>query len=431
MVKRRCPAWLVAAPASGQGKTTVTAGLARLYRRRGLRVRVFKTGPDFLDPMILERASGAPVYQLDLWMVGESGCRALLHQAACEADVLLIEGVMGLYDGDPSTADLARALGIAMVAVIDAHAMAQTFGAIAYGLAQYGGRSLGLAGVIANRVSGSGHAAMLRESLPAEIPLIAWLGSDAVASLPERHLGLVQANEIEHLDATLDHLADRLDRCGVPDPVAAEFDTVPPSATSARRLDGVRIAVARDAAFAFIYTANLELLQALGASLRFFSPLADTALPEADALFLPGGYPELHAARLEENVPMRSAIRTFHAQAKPILAECGGMMFLADTLVDAAGMRHGMCGLLPGTVHMQPKLAALGLQEAALPEGALRGHTFHYSSFETSLAPITRAAPRRHGKPGENIYRLGRLTASYVHLYFPSNQDAAARLFLP
>lgn len=165
--------------------------------------------------------------------------------------------------------------------------------------------------------------------------------------------------------------------------------------------------------------------------MRFFSPLADAALPEADALFLPGGYPELHAARLEENVPMHSAIRTFHAQAKPILAECGGMMFLADTLVDAAGVRHRMCGLLPGTVHMQAKLAALGLQEAALPEGALRGHTFHYSSFETPLAPIARASPRRHGRPGENIYRLGRLTASYVHLYFPSNPDAAARLFLP
>lgn len=429
MVKRRCPAWLIAAPASGQGKTTVTAGLARLYRRRGLRVRVFKTGPDFLDPMILERASGAPVHQLDLWMVGETGCRALLYQAACVTDVLLIEGVMGLYDGAPSSADLARALGIAVVAVIDAHAMAQTFGAVAHGLAHY--RDLGLAGVIANRVSGAGHAAMLRESLPAEIPLIAWLDTDAAASLPERHLGLVQANEIEHLDATLERLADRLDRCGVPDPVAAEFDAVPPPATSARRLDGMRIAVARDAAFAFIYTANLEMLEALGASLRFFSPLADAALPEADALFLPGGYPELHAARLEENAPMRSAIRTFHAQAKPILAECGGMMFLADTLVDTAGVRHRMCGLLPGTVRMQPKLAALGLQEAALPEGALRGHTFHYSSFETPLAPIARAAPRRHGSAGENIYRLGRLTASYVHLYFPSNPDAVARLFLP
>jgi cobyrinic acid a,c-diamide synthase len=193
----------------------------------------------------------------------------------------------------------------------------------------------------------------------------------------------------------------------------------------------VRIAVARDAAFSFLYQANLELLTRLGATLQFFSPLEDNALPAADALYLPGGYPELHAARLEENAPMRSAIGTFHAQAKPILAECGGMMLLADTLVDAAGVSHRMCGLLPGTVHMQPKLAALGLQEATLPEGALRGHTFHYSSFETALAPIARSAPRRHGSRGENIYRLGRLTASYVHLYFPSNPDAAASLFLP
>jgi cobyrinic acid a,c-diamide synthase len=430
MVTRYCAAWLIAAPASGQGKTTVTAGLARAYRRRGLRVRVFKTGPDFLDPMILERASGAPVHQLDLWMVGEDNCRALLHQAAGEADVLLVEGVMGLYDGNPSSADLARRFGIPVAAVIDARAMAQTFGALAHGLAHYG--DIPFAGVIANRVASEGHVAMLRESLATDIPLLASLGTDAAAALPERHLGLVQARELGDIEVRLERLADALQ--GVPVPAAVAFEPNPDvnaSVSASRRLDGVRIAVARDAAFSFLYPANLELLEALGASLRFFSPLADAALPEADALYLPGGYPELHAARLADNAAMRAAIAAFHVRGQPLFAECGGMMFLCEGLVDGSGARHRMCALLPGEVHMQPKLAALGLQEVTLPEGTLRGHTFHYSALQTAMAPIARGVARRHGSPGEAVYRLGRLTASYVHFYFPSNPDAATSLFLP
>lgn len=416
----------------------MTAGLARLYRRRGLQVRVFKAGPDFLDPMILERASAAPVHQLDLWMVGEGECRALLHQAAGEADVLLVEGVMGLYDGNPSSADLARAFDIPVVAVINACAMAQTFGAIAHGLAHYG--EIPFAGVIANRVASEGHGAMLCESLAPDIPLLAWLGTDADAdaALPERHLGLVQARELDDIDGRLERLADSLERCGVPVPAAVAFEaargasvSASASASASRRLDRVCIAVARDAAFSFLYPANLDLLTSLGATLHFFSPLEDTVLPEADALYIPGGYPELHAARLAANAPMRTAIAAFHARGGPLLAECGGMMFLCEGLVDGGGTRHAMCALLPGEVRMQPKLAAIGLQEVTLPEGTLRGHTFHYSAFQTTMSPIAHGVARRHGSTGEAVYRRGRLTASYVHLYFPSNPDAAASLFLP
>ncbi|MBQ1764642.1 MAG: cobyrinate a,c-diamide synthase, partial [Aquincola sp.] len=209
----RCPAMLIAAPASGQGKTSVTAALARLHRRAGRRVRVFKTGPDFLDPMVLAQASGQPVQQLDLWMGGEGHCRALLHEAASQADLILVEGVMGLHDGEPSTADLALRFGLPVLAVIDGSAMAQTFGALALGLAQYR-PGLAWAGVLANRVAGEGHARMLRDSLP---PHLAWWGAlprDEGLSLPERHLGLVPAAELADLAQRIERAADALARHG-------------------------------------------------------------------------------------------------------------------------------------------------------------------------------------------------------------------------
>ncbi|HYM48429.1 MAG TPA: cobyrinate a,c-diamide synthase, partial [Burkholderiaceae bacterium] len=198
--ERYCPALFISAPASGQGKTTITAALAIRERRRGRRVRVFKTGPDFIDPMILERASGNPVYQLDLWMGGENHCRNLLYDAAGHADLILIEGVMGLFDGQPSSADLAALFGIPVLAVIDASAMAQTFGAIAFGLARFRD-DISVAGVIANRVGSEHHAEILGPSLPADLPMLGWLARDADFTLPERHLGLVQAREIADLDS--------------------------------------------------------------------------------------------------------------------------------------------------------------------------------------------------------------------------------------
>jgi cobyrinic acid a,c-diamide synthase len=207
--RRACPALLLAAPASGQGKTTVTAALARHHRDLGRRVRVFKTGPDFLDPMILERAAGAPVYQLDLWMGGEAHCRQLLYQAAGEADLILIEGVMGLFDGEPSSADLATLLGIPVLAIIDASHMAQTFGALAHGLASYR-PGLPFAGVFANRVAGERHYQLLAESLPPGLTVQGWLPRDADIALPSRHLGLVQAGQIADLEARLDQAAAAL-----------------------------------------------------------------------------------------------------------------------------------------------------------------------------------------------------------------------------
>lgn len=427
---RHCPALLVSAPASGSGKTTVTAALARLHRRRGRRVRVFKTGPDFLDPMVLERASGNPVYQLDLWMGGEAHCRQLLYEAAGNADLILIEGVMGLFDGNPSSADLAHKFGIPVLAVIDGSAMAQTFGAVAHGLANYR-PGLSFAGVIANYTGSAAHARMLADSLPVSLAFFGALPRENELALPDRHLGLVQAAEIADLDARIDRAAELLARTAAADlPPVASF--APQTATlPSPWLHGRRIAVARDAAFSFIYRANLELLEAMGAEIVFFSPLVDSALPVADSVYLPGGYPELHLGTLARNEAMKRAVGEHHAQGKPIVAECGGMLYLLESLTDSSGQSAPMAGVLPGHARMKPRLANLGLQEMPLPEGHLRGHTFHHSRMETRLAPLTHASDTRASGRGEPVYRHGRVHASYVHAYFPSNPEAVARLFQP
>lgn len=421
----RAQALLISAPASGSGKTSVTAALARRLIRDGRRVRAFKVGPDFLDPMVLEVATGAPVYSLDLWMTGERECARRLYEAAREADVLLVEGAMGLYDGDPSSADVAERFGLRVAVVIDASAMAQTFGALAHGLLRF--RPLAIGGVVANRVAGGRHAAMLAETLAPDIPVLGVLPRLAQAALPERHLGLVQAQEVGDLDMRIELLARAWSPDAIALPPPSEFAPIPKKAPPAL-LKQVRIAVARDAAFSFLYRANLELLEAMGARLAYFSAL-EGELPDCDALYLPGGYPELHAQKLAANRAVKAAVARLCHAGKPIVAECGGMMYLARGMTLDDTTRHEMCGLLPMEVCVGRRLAAIGLQEVELPEGILRGHTFHYSTMTTELAALARA--RWKGAPGEAVYRVNRLTASYLHLYFPSNPSAAAMLFRP
>lgn len=418
---------LVAAIASGQGKTTVTAALARRLVRMGQRVRVFKCGPDFIDPMLLERASGAPVHTLDLWMSGgPEQCRQHLAQAAREADVVLVEGVMGLYDGQPSAADLGREFDLPVLAVIDAAAMAQTAGAVVLGLRDYG--PVTMAGVVANRVASEGHARMVAASLR-DVPLFATLPRQA-RTLPERHLGLVTPDEVGGLDALLDKLADELQldetawaALAPRLPEAVEPTPVP------SLLAGTTVAVARDAAFCFLYPANVDTLRVLGAHLIFFSPLADEPVPAgADAVYLPGGYPELHGATLARASRWRVSIRAAHRAGTPILAECGGMMAVAESITDQQGQTWAMAGLLPGTVAMQPRLAGLGSQSMPTVAGALRGHAFHYSRLATDLAPVAHTSKYPSGADGENVYKFGSLTASYFHGFFASNPQAAAAL---
>ncbi|VWB63872.1 cobyrinate a,c-diamide synthase [Burkholderia lata] len=426
-----CPALFVSAPASGQGKTSVTAGLARLHRRLGRRVRVFKTGPDFLDPMLLERASGAPVHALDLGMVGEAGCRALLADAARDADLILIEGVMGLFDGTPSSADLAAAFGVPVVAVISAKSMAQTFAAIAFGLARFRA-GLPFHGVLANRVGSARHAELLQQALPDDLRWLGHMPADAGIALPERHLGLHQPNDIDDLDTRLDRAADALAQTALAElPPAVAFAEPDAAAPLPRALAGKRIAVARDVAFSFIYPANLALLDTLGAQVRFFSPLADEPVPDdCDALFLPGGYPELHAARLAANATTARSIRAHAAEGKPIVAECGGMVYLCESLTDVDGVTTPMLGLLPGQATMQRRFAALGMQQLDTRGGTMRGHTFHYSRLDTPLEPVTNAVrPDGASGSGEAVYRRNAIVATYMHMYWPSNPDAVTALF--
>jgi cobyrinic acid a,c-diamide synthase len=444
-------ALLVSAIASGEGKTTVTAALARHLMQRGRRVRVFKTGADFLDASMLERATGQPVYVLDTWMVGEEECRALLAQALAEADIVLVEGVMGLYDGTPSSADLSRLLDLPVVAVIDARAMAQTAGAVALGLRDFG--PVRLAGVIANGVAGAGHRAMLAGSLR-DIPLIATLPRQP-RSLPERHLGLTLPGESRDVEELLDRLGKTIEvdeaafrtiadgheataRQGATKHAArqsaahAHAQTQTQTLTQARErpLAGRHIAVARDAAFAFLYPANIDCLARLGADISFFSPLADEPVPDgAGGVFLPGGYPELHAERLSHASRFRDSIRAAHGARVPILAECGGMMSIAESVGGPDGRDWPMVGLLPGCARLQTRLAALGPQSWATRSGELRGHTFHYSTLDTPLAAVARTRTHPYEAPGEPIYRVGTLTASYFHAYFNSCPGAIAALF--
>ena len=468
MATATCPAILIAAPASGQGKTTITSALARLHTRQGRRVRVFKCGPDFLDPYWHTLASGAPVYQMDLWMTGEADCRARLHAAAQEADLIIVEGVMGLFDGDPSAADLAVKFGLPVLAVVDASAMAGTFGALAYGLQHYR-PGLPWAGVLANRVASERHAAMLQGSVREPEHFMGAVMRNAAMTLPERHLGLTVASEVtdamERLDAAADALAQTplgrmtlgdLQRWSVvftpaelagaqegvrakgfaqvkEEPAKRAGDTEQNALPSRPvTLQGQRIAVARDAAFCFIYAANLDTLRALGAELVFFSPLRDAELPACDALWIPGGYPELHAQTIADNISLRKSLAAHIAAGKPVWAECGGMMALFDTLVTADGARHAQWGLLPGEVTMQKRLAGLGPQQLMLPSGTLRGHTFHYSTTSTPLQAATRTAKPDHDPlpdAGEAVWQQGAVRASYFHAWFPSCPAAVVELF--
>jgi cobyrinic acid a,c-diamide synthase len=444
-----CPAILIAAPASGQGKTTVACALARLHTRQGRSVRVFKCGPDFLDPHWLTLASSNPVHQLDLWMTGEADCAQRLHDAARDADLIIVEGVMGLFDGDPSAADLAQRFGLPVLAVIDASAMAGTFGALAWGLQTYR-EGLYFAGVLANRVASLGHADMLKGGLRDTAQWQGALMRSEALTLPERHLGLVLAHELGDAMARLDAAADALAATplgrmsmadlqlwGV-DFEAPGMDLNPVLFEGERgqhggRLQGKTIAVARDAAFCFIYAANIDCLQAIGADVVYFSPLDGSDVPPCDALWLPGGYPELHGKKLSANTAMKASIAAHVAAGKPVWAECGGMMALFDELTALDGTTWPMWGVLPGKVTLQKRLAALGPQQLEVGGEVLRGHTFHYSTCATNMPALTRtqAAPGRKLRgDGEALYVSRAVRASYFHAWFASNPLAAAHLFL-
>ena len=424
-----CPALFLSAPASGQGKTTITAGLARFFSKQGKKVRVFKTGPDYLDPQILEQASGHPVEPLDLWMAGEADCKHKLYEAASSSDLILIEGAMGMFDGDPSSADLAATFGIPIAIVMDVKGMAQTAAALASGLANFR-NDYTVAGLIANNCGSERHAQLIRDALPESLPLIAALARNPEVSLPERHLGLVQASEIrDELEVCIERGAQWIEDSGMTElPASVKFEDAPvPKAE--KLLSGVKIGIARDEAFTFIYAANVRLLEEMGAQCHYFSPLHDSDVPEVDALWLPGGYPELHAKKLAENGSMALSISQFYETGKPILAECGGFLYTMETLTDLQGTTFQMLGLMEGHGAMRGRSGCQGMQTAVLPEGDVRAHAHHRSRSEGTPSAIGHGRRQRHPAPGEAIYRERNLTATYLHMFFPSNPEAVAKIF--
>ncbi|CAH0993375.1 Cobyrinate a,c-diamide synthase [Sinobacterium norvegicum] len=434
--RQSCPTLFVTAPASGQGKTTITAGLARFFARQGKVVRVFKTGPDYLDPQILAQASGQPVEQLDMWMAGPEYCQQKLYEAAAVADLILIEGAMGMFDGEPSSADLAAYFNIPMAIVMDVKGMAQTAAAVAAGLAGFR-QDITVAGLIANNCGSERHAQLIHDALPATLPLLATLARNEAVALPERHLGLVQAAEVyDQLEDCFDAAADWLAGSGFSLSGHAVTDLPAAVAFSAGRIEqpekllaGRHIAIARDQAFSFIYQDNLRLLEAMGARLSFFSPLSDTQLPrDVDAIWLPGGYPELHGAALAANHSIKACLVEHHGEHKPILAECGGFLYCLETLTDLGEQQHSMLGLLDGHGWMRGKRGCQGMQTAMLSEGEVRAHAHHRSRSTGTTEPVSHGRRQRHPAPGEAIYQQRGLTASYLHLFFASNPTAIAAL---
>ncbi len=450
------PRLLLAAPMSGSGKTTVMAGLVAAFAARGLRVAPFKVGPDYIDPSYHTLAAGRTCHNLDAWMLPPDLIPALLARRAHNADLALIEGVMGLFDGysgsddTGSSAHIARLTGTPVLLVLDVRAQARTAAALVQGLRDFDPQ-LRVAGVILNRVGSPKHAQMVTAAIEEHVglPVVGALGRDDILHLPERHLGLVPTSEPGRWQAWLEQartlvteqidLERLLELARTAPPISADLSPLaaePPPLTAD---PSPLIAVAQDAAFSFLYEDNLDLLREAGAELVPFSPLADAALPPGtQALLLCGGFPELYATELAGNATIREQIQQAAAAGMPIYAECGGLMYLTETLLDGEGRSYPMVGVLPGCSRMTPRLTlgyrsiqAHGENWLLQPGETLRGHEFHYSVWEredgdippayTILPDTWRSEPRPDGA------LLGNVLASYVHLHFLAHPALASR----
>ena len=450
MVTRNCPRLVIAGSSSGVGKTSLALGLARALARQGLRVQTYKAGPDFLDPTYLRLASGRTCYNLDGWMTSRSYVRDLLARVSADADVTIVEGVMGLFDGaspatlQGSTAELAAWLDAPVVLVANAHGAARSLAALVHGFASFE-PSVRVAGIVANQGGSARHRSWLSEALSSRDlpPLIGMIPRGALPTLPSRHLGLVTADQSGLDGRLLDELADacqeHLDIGRLLERARSAGGIQMRSAKSTAPSCRIRLGIARDEAFHFYYPDNLEVLESRGVVSIPFSPLSDDRLPEnVDALYFGGGYPELHAARLAGNRPLLAAVRQFADRDGCIYAECGGLMYLGRSLTTSDGCRYPLAGVIPIDTAMRRSARMLSYVEAALatdslwgPAGqAYRGHEFHYSEIVEDGARAEGWRPayrvrRRGSEPAEAGYAKGRILAGYAHLHWASHAGAA------
>ncbi len=440
--------FVVAGPSSGVGKTTVTLGLMAALKRRGLTVQPFKCGPDFIDPSHHRRVCQRPSRNLDGWMLSPNVNHTVFLQHAASADVSVVEGMMGLFDGATaasnagSTAAMAMTLNLPIVLVVDASRMAASAAALVHGFATFD-PTVRLAGVIFNQVGGDTHYGLLKDAVERTGPVtsLGYLPQDDRLRIPERYLGLVTAGEdilAEDAVAYLAALVERhidierlLDVAAVVAPGVGNFPTVAPHATA-------RIGVARDRAFCFYYEDNFDALRAAGAELVDFSPMCDTELPSGlDALYFGGGYPELWAESLSANHSMRVDVKRFIDSSNPVYAECGGLMYLAEMIRERDGLTWPMVGALPLTVVMTERLQRFGYVEVTLTRDCLlgsagtmaRGHSFHCSRIEESTSEIPRAYHLRYSLAGVDDaegFMAGSVLASYIHVHLLSNPILAS-----
>jgi cobyrinic acid a,c-diamide synthase len=440
---------LVAGTHSGVGKTTIALALMAALRQRGFSVQPFKVGPDFIDPGHHTAVCGRVSRNLDTWMLSEERVCSSFVRAAQDADIAIIEGVMGLFDGRGpedrrgSTADVARVLKTPVILIVDAAAVGGSIAAVIKGFQEFD-PAVTVAGVICNRVAGRRHYEYLEPAIRrhTRVAPLGWLPRRAEWEIPERHLGLVTAEEFTRAEARWLDLGRSLSETVELDRLLAISEAAPLDLKSAPKRTlpkpRYRVAVARDAAFCFYYPENLELLEEAGGEILPFSPLTDCALPrDIDLLYLGGGYPEVHAQILAENESLRRMIRSFHQQGGTIYAECGGLLYAGRELIDHAGRVFPMLDLLPVRTIMQPRLAALGYVTVSstrrTPLGPrdtkARGHLFHYSRLE-ALGPVTYATEldRGEGTSRRDGFLSGNLLAGYAHLHFGSNPAVAQGL---
>lgn len=444
------PRLVIAGTHSGAGKTTVTLAVMAALKAKGLVIQPFKAGPDFIDPGHHQMAAGRPSRNLDGWMLGETVNRHTFTRAAAAADLSIVEGMMGLFDGSSplheqgSTAELAKQLRAPVLLVIDGSAMARSAAAMASGYATFD-PALEVRAVVFNRVQSEGHYRLLRDAVEAETDLmvVGYLRSDASVTIPDRHLGLRTA--IEHSGSQLyDQLARSatetvdLGRVEALARSAGAFPDAPVVSTSMTPMSSVRIAVAYDAAFCFYYQDNLDLLESAGAKIVRFSPLTDGELPDADLLYFGGGYPELYGAALAANRSMRTAVRQYAEGGGAIYAECGGLMYLTQAIRDVEGQQDEMVGLFPAETVMRKARMTLGYRSVAVtqlcllgsPGTSVRGHEFHYSQLEP-LGQLHYACTLSDAEGklvGQDGLMARNTLALYSHLHFASRPEVVTSL---